>query len=158
PQGFRAPSRARLHSGAATDQSESGPSRFRPRWRWRGMSLHTEMTDAGHAPGTRFHVIGAGPVGLIMTALLQPTPGPSARLYEKRAAYTRTRMVKLASYLVADSLESYRADHIDGETVEAVFDPAELAEGLALRKAIPGDLMALLKGWTRGFCPLNRIE
>jgi hypothetical protein len=31
-------------------------------------------------------------------------------LYEKRREYTRTRMVQLASYLVADSLVSYRSD------------------------------------------------
>ena len=107
---------------------------------------------------SRVHVIGAGPVGLLLTALLQTIDGLSVRLYEKRKDYTRTRMVKLASYLVADSLESYRADHIDGETVEAVFDPTEIAEGLAFRKAIPADLMSLLEEWTQGFSPLNDIE
>jgi 2-polyprenyl-6-methoxyphenol hydroxylase-like FAD-dependent oxidoreductase len=84
--------------------------------------------------------------------------GFSVRLYEKRHAYTRTRMVQLAPYLVADSVESYRTDYIDGDSVEAVFDPAELDEGLAFRQSIPGDLMALLRGWTLGFCPLNSIE
>ena len=69
------------------------------------------------------HVIGAGPVGLLMTALLQSMDGMSVQLYEKRPAYTRTRMVRLAPYLVADSVESYRADDIDGENVEAIFDP-----------------------------------
>jgi hypothetical protein len=111
-----------------------------------------------HPACSRVHVIGAGPVGLLLTALLQPIAGLSVRLYEKRKDYTRTRMVKLSSYLVADSLESYRADHIDGETVEAVFDPSEIAEGLAFRKAIPADLMSLLETWTRGFSPLNDIE
>ena len=53
-------------------------------------------------------------------------------------------MVRLASYLVADSVESYRADHIDGESIEAVFDPPELDEGLALRQSIPSDLTTLL--------------
>jgi 2-polyprenyl-6-methoxyphenol hydroxylase-like FAD-dependent oxidoreductase len=81
------------------------------------------------APGTlpsrgRVHVVGAGPVGLLLTALLQSMEGFSVRLYEKRREYSRTRMVRLASYLVADSVESYRTDHIDGENVEAVFDPA----------------------------------
>jgi len=104
------------------------------------------------------HVVGAGPVGLLLTALLQPMDGVSVRLYEKRREYTRTRMVRLASYLVADSVESYRADHIDGENVEAVFDPPELEEGLAFRQSIPSDLMSLLREWTRGFCPLNTIE
>ena len=106
----------------------------------------------------RVHIIGAGPVGLLLTALLQSTPGCSVHLYEKRQDYKRTRMVKLAPYLVADSAESYRADHIDGENVEAVFDPRELEEGLAFRQSIPPDLMSLLQECSRGFCPLNTIE
>ena len=80
------------------------------------------------------------------------------RLYEKRREYTRTRMVQLAPYLVADSVESYATDYIDGESVEAVFDPPELDEGLAFRQSIPPDLMALLREWAQGFCPLNAIE
>ncbi len=122
-----------------------------------------------HAPGnpptadilpsaSRVHVIGAGPVGLLLTALLQSTEGFSVRLYEKRRDYTRTRMVQLASYLVADSVESYCVDYIDGESVTAIFDPPELAEGLAFRQSIPPDLMTLLRAWALGFCPLNTIE
>jgi 2-polyprenyl-6-methoxyphenol hydroxylase-like FAD-dependent oxidoreductase len=94
----------------------------------------------------------------MLTALLQSIEGFSVRLYEKRREYTRTRMVQLAPYLVADSVESYRADVIDGDSVEAVFDRAELDEGLAFRQSIPGDLQALLRGWAVGFCPLNAIE
>jgi len=108
--------------------------------------------------GGRVHIIGAGPVGLLLAALLQTRDGISVRLYEKRREYTRSRMVKLASYLIADSVASYRADHIDGETVEAVFDPAELQEGVAFRKSIPADLNSLLHDWTQGFCPLKNIE
>ena len=67
-------------------------------------------------------------------------------------------MVRLAPYLVADSVESYQTDSIDADSVGAVFDPAELDEGLAFRRSIPSDLMALLRGWTLGFCPLNSIE
>jgi hypothetical protein len=59
---------------------------------------------------------------------------------------------------VADSVESYRNDHIDGETVEAVFDPPELDESLAFRRSIAPDLMTLLQEWSQGFCPLNSIE
>ena len=106
----------------------------------------------------RVHVVGAGPVGLLLTALLQSMEGFSVRLYEKRREYTRTRMVQLAPYLVADSVESYRTDSIDGDSVEAVFDPVELDQGLAFRQSIPTDLMTLLHGWTLGFCPLNAIE
>jgi 2-polyprenyl-6-methoxyphenol hydroxylase-like FAD-dependent oxidoreductase len=104
------------------------------------------------------HVVGAGPVGLLLTALLQSLDGFSVRLYEKRHDYTRTRMVQLAPYLVADSVETYRADTIDGDSVEAIFDPTELDEGLAFRQSIPPDLMELLRGWALGFCPLNSIE
>ena len=104
------------------------------------------------------HVIGAGPVGLMLTALLQSMEGISVRLYEKRRDYTRTRMVQLAPYLVADSVESYRVDPIDGDSIDAVFDPPELYEGVAFRQSIPPDLMALLRGWALGFCRLNTIE
>jgi len=109
-------------------------------------------------PAGRVHVIGAGPVGLLLTALLQSTKGFSVHLYEKRREYTRTRMVQLASYLVADSVESYCVDYIDGESVTAIFEPPELAEGLAFRQSIPPDLMTLLRAWALGFCPLNTIE
>jgi 2-polyprenyl-6-methoxyphenol hydroxylase-like FAD-dependent oxidoreductase len=109
-------------------------------------------------PAVRVHVLGAGPVGLIVTALLQSTDRFSVHLYEKRSDYTRTRMVQLAPYLVADSIDSYCADYIDGESVEAIFEPAELEEGLAFRQSIPPDLMGLLREWTVGFCPLNVIE
>ena len=106
----------------------------------------------------RVHIIGAGPVGLLLTALLQSMEGFSVRLYEKRPKYTRTRMVKLSSFLAADSVESYCADYIDGENIEAVFDVAELEESLAFRQSIPEDLMSLIRGWVQGFCPLNSIE
>jgi 2-polyprenyl-6-methoxyphenol hydroxylase-like FAD-dependent oxidoreductase len=94
----------------------------------------------------------------MLAALLQSIRGHSIRLYEKRPAYTRTRMVRLASYIVVDSPASYHADRIDGENVEAIFDPAELAEQLAFRQSIRSDLMSLLHQWTQGFCPLNTIE
>ena len=106
----------------------------------------------------RVHVLGAGPVGLAVAALLQASDRFSVHLYEKRRDYTRTRMVQLAPYLVAESLASYCIDYIDGESVEAIFDPSELADGLALRQGVPPDLMGLLRGRTLGFCPLNDIE
>ena len=106
----------------------------------------------------RVHVIGAGPVGLLLTALLQSMEGFSVRLYEKRPKYTRTRMVKLSSFLVAESVESYCADYVDGENIEAVFDVAEIKESLAFRQSVPGDIMSLIREWVQGFCPLNSIE
>ena len=95
------------------------------------------------------HIVGAGPVGLMLAALFQPLEGFSVHLYEKRREYTRTRMVQLRDYLVADSVASYCTDYIDGESVEALFDAAELQEGLAFRQSIPPDLMALLVGASR---------
>ena len=109
-------------------------------------------------PVVRVHIVGAGPVGLMLAALFQPMEGFSVHLYEKRREYTRSRMVQLRDYLVADSVASYCTDYIDGESVEALFDATELEEGLAFRQSIPPDLMALLHAWVRGFCPLNTIE
>jgi 2-polyprenyl-6-methoxyphenol hydroxylase-like FAD-dependent oxidoreductase len=125
----------------------------------RRMDAQSGAGPHGSAPPPgRVHVLGAGPVGLLLTALLQPLDWAAVRLYEKRRDYTRTRMVRLASYLVADSVEAYRADHFDGDNVEAVFDPSELAAALAFRQSIPADLTELLRGWTRGFIQLNAIE
>jgi len=120
--------------------------------------LHNSTTSETLPSGCRVHVIGAGPVGLLLTALLQSMEGVSVRLYEKRREYKRARMVRLASYLVADSVESYCSDLIDGQNVQAVFDPPELEEGLAFRRSIPSDLMALLREWALGFRQLNAIE
>jgi 2-polyprenyl-6-methoxyphenol hydroxylase-like FAD-dependent oxidoreductase len=94
----------------------------------------------------------------MLTALLQPMEGFSVRLYEKRREYTRTRMVQLAPYLVADSVEAYRTDSIDSDSIEAIFDPQELEKGLEYRRSLPSDLTALLRDWALGFCPLNAIE
>ena len=106
----------------------------------------------------RVHILGAGPVGLLTAALLQSSDRFAVHLYEKRREYSRTRMVQLAPYLVADSVASYCTDYIDVESIEAIFEPAELAQGLAFRQSIPPDLMGLLREWTLGFCPLNQIE
>ena len=123
------------------------------------MSQHSGSTSSETLPPrVRVHVLGAGPVGLLLTALLQPIERFSVHLYEKRREYTRTRMVQIASYLVADSVASYCTDYIDEESVLAVFDPVEIEEGLTFRQSVPSDLMALLRPWTHGFCPLNTIE
>ena len=113
--------------------------------------------DTVPAPATA-HILGAGPVGLVLAALLQSSQRYSVHLYEKRRDYTRTRMVQLSSYLVADSVASYCTDYIDEESVQAIFDPQEIHDGLAFRQSIPPDLMRLLRDWTQGFCPLNAIE
>ena len=115
------------------------------------------VTRTSHPTG-RVHIIGAGPVGLLMTALLQAPGGRPIRLVERRPEYTRTRHVSLAPYLIADSIESYAADMIDGESVEAIFEPAQLQDGLAFRRSIAPDLGELLREWTVGFVPLNEIE
>jgi hypothetical protein len=121
-------------------------------------SVSLKATSERLASSMRVHVVGAGPVGLLLTALLQSMEGLDVSLYEKRREYTRTRMVRVAPYLVADSVESYRVDPIDGDSIEAIFDPPELERGLALRQAIPADLSALLEGWSRGFCQLKSME
>jgi 2-polyprenyl-6-methoxyphenol hydroxylase-like FAD-dependent oxidoreductase len=115
------------------------------------------VTIQERALGT-VHVIGAGPVGLLLTALLQSVDGQRIRLYERRSEYTRTRMVSLASFLVADSIEAYKSDAIDGQDVEAIFDPAELEFRLAYRRTVAPDLRALLEEWSRGFVALNTVE
>ena len=123
------------------------------------MPSPSKVTTSDRLPLTgRVHILGAGPVGLMLAALFQPMEKFAVHLYEKRREYTRTRMVQLRDYLVADTVASYCTDYIDGESVEALFDPSELQEGLAFRHAIPADLMALLRTWVRGFCPLNAIE
>jgi len=123
------------------------------------MSTPSEATTSETLPpAVQVHIVGAGPVGLLLTALLQPTDRFAMHLYEKRREYTRTRMVELAPYLVADSVASYCTDHVDEESVKAIFDEQELKEGLAFRQSIPPDLMDLLRGWAKGFCPLNGIE
>ena len=61
-------------------------------------------------------------------------------------------MVSLADYLVADSIESYKADTIDGSSVEAIFDPAELETRLAYRRTIaagPAGAAARVDAWVR---------
>ncbi len=116
------------------------------------------MPPETSTPGRLVHVVGAGPVGLMMAALLQTMGDYRIRLYEKRPSYTRTRMVRLDSYLVADSIESYCIDYIDDENVKAVFDRTDLEAGVASRESIAPDLRALLLEWTLGFCPLNNIE
>ncbi len=109
-------------------------------------------------PKGRVHVVGAGPIGLLLTALLQSEDGPSIHLIERRTDYTRTRMVSLAPYLIADSIESYQADPLDGVNVQALFDDVELETRLAYRRKIAPDLLALLREWTQGFVPLNTVE
>src|SRR5262245_3908992 len=106
----------------------------------------------------RVHIIGAGPVGLVMTAMLQSIEGSSIRLYKKRPAYTRTRMVRLEPYLTADSITAYSADEIDGENVAAIFEPSELEESLRFRRSINPRLFGLLQALNQGFARLNEIE
>lgn len=110
-----------------------------------------------HPTGT-IHVIGAGPVGLMLTAMLQSPDGPPVRLYERRREYTRTRMVRLARYLVAETIEDYHSDSLDHESVDAIFESGEIEAVLAYRESMSPALLELLQQWTLGFCPLNRIE
>jgi 2-polyprenyl-6-methoxyphenol hydroxylase-like FAD-dependent oxidoreductase len=116
------------------------------------------MTVGSLRPQGRVHIVGAGPVGLFLAALLQSVEGQQVRLYERRDAYTRTRWVSLASYLISDSIEGYKEDAIEGQDVEAIYEPEELQARLAYRRSVAPDLRALIDEWTRGFVPLNTIE
>ncbi len=109
-------------------------------------------------PMGRIHIVGGGPVGLFLAALLQGVEGQRVTVYEQRDTYERKRMVSLDPYLVADSIEAYGADIIDGQDVNAIFDPVELETRLAYRRTVAPDLRALLDAWTRGFVALNAIE
>ena len=123
------------------------------------MSATTEpVMSSREGKSRRVHVIGGGPVGLMITALLQPVEDLSIVLYERREQYTRTRMVRLEPYLVADSVEEYRAGQTDEDDLDAVFDPREIAQCIAYRHLITPDLMSLLQQWTIGFSALNEIE
>ncbi len=106
----------------------------------------------------RVHVVGAGPVGLLLAALLQPLDDIAVHLYEKRQEYTRTRMVQLAPRIAATTVARYREVAIDDVDYEAVFEVAELEAALAFRREIPPDLGDLIADWVVGFCPLNTIE
>ena len=59
---------------------------------------------------------------------------------------------------IAESIDAYKADEIDGQDVEAIYDPAELELRLAYRRTVAPDLRALLDAWTQGLVPLNTIE
>lgn len=122
------------------------------------LDVAATMAAATHRPMGRVHVVGAGPVGLFLTALLQSVDDQEVRLYERREQYTRTRMVSLADYVTADSLDSYKGDPLDDMNVEAIFDQSELEKGLAYRRTLASDLRGLIKDWTCGFVPLNMIE
>lgn len=118
--------------------------------------MNSAMPVERVTPARQIHIIGAGPVGLFLAALLQPVEGMKIRLYEKRPDYQRTRMVRLASHLRADT--DSHADTIDSDNIDAVFEPHELETKLAFKKSVPADLMSQLSEWTQGFCPLNTIE
>jgi hypothetical protein len=80
------------------------------------------------------------------------------RLYEKRHEYTRTRMVQLAPYLVADSVESYRTDYIDGDSVEAVLRSGRTRRRPRLRTVDSRGPDGASSRLDIGFCSLNSIE
>jgi len=122
------------------------------------MPVTSSELPGTHQGTRRVHVIGAGPVGLMLTALLQPLEDVSVLLYEKRDAYTRSRMVMLDAALVADSVESFRACQTDQDDVEAVFHPLEIQQSVAFRSSLQPDLRSLLQQWTLGYCALNEIE
>ena len=69
---------------------------------------------------TRVHVIGAGPVGLLLTALLQPSGRFSIDLYEKRADYTRTAASEPERLVWRQELEATPFERILAEATTSV--------------------------------------
>ena len=95
----------------------------------------------------------------MLAALLRSLEGVPVGLYEKRHGYTRTRMVQLAPYLTWRTRLR--------RTVPTTSTRGHRRRGLRPGGARPGsrvpavhlpELMALLRDWEQGFCPLNEIE
>ena len=110
-------------------------------------------------PLGRVHVVGAGPVGLFLTALLQSIDGQAVRLYERRAEYTRTRMVSLADVprrRLDRELQGGR-DRRPERRGHLRPDRARDAAGLPAHRS-PRTCARCSHEWTRGFVPLNTIE
>ena len=84
--------------------------------------------------------------------------GLSVRLYEKRTEYTRTRMVQLAPYLVADSVETLPDRLHRRRQHRGPLRSAGAGGGPGVQTVDPGGPDDLLRDWALGFCPLNAIE
>ena len=67
-------------------------------------------------------------------------------------------MVSLADYLVADSIESYKADTIDGRASRPFSTRPSSRPGWPTGEPSPTTCVACFTTWTRGFVPLNTIE
>ena len=144
--------RSRVPSG------DRGGGRSRVRWRMSVRSPNVEEPRAPRPPG-RIHIVGAGPVGLFLTALLQSIDGQAVRLYERRSASTRGRgWCRSPPISSRTRSRATRPTRSTGKSVEAIFDPTELETRLAYRRAVAPDLRGLLEAWMRGFVPLNTIE
>ena len=110
-------------------------------------------------PLGQVHVLGAGPVGLFLTALLQSIDGPRVRLYERQSRVRRgPGWCHSPTTSSPTRSRATRRTRSTGSSVEAIFDATELETRLAYRRTIAEDLRALLHAWTRGFVPLNTIE
>lgn len=106
----------------------------------------------------KYVVVGAGPVGLLATSLLQRVTSNEIVLVEKRPTYTRERVVKLSPFLFARSASDYDADFYDADNVRAVFDPDDLADLFAAKRAVPADVRATLEELGRGWVSIRQIE
>jgi 2-polyprenyl-6-methoxyphenol hydroxylase-like FAD-dependent oxidoreductase len=104
------------------------------------------------------HILGAGPVGLLTAATLQRTTERPISLYEKRPSYTRTRMVHLSPFLLAQEMDDYRPDAFDGENMRAIFEPEDLDDLFAAKRATPPRVQQVLTDLCQGFAPLNVVE
>lgn len=106
----------------------------------------------------KYVVVGAGPVGLLATSLLQRVTSNEMVLVEKRPTYTRERVVKLSPFLFARSASDYDTDFFDADNVRAVFDPDDLADLFAAKRAVPADVRSTLEELGRGWVSIRQIE
>lgn len=102
--------------------------------------------------------MGAGPVGLLTTALLQRTTTKDVVLFEKRPAYTRTRMVALSPFMLAQDVSSYDVDPFDADNIRAIFNPDALTDLFASKRWIPSDVKDFIRDLGSDYVPLNTIE
>jgi len=107
---------------------------------------------------SKTYIIGAGPVGLLTTALLQRSSTKDIVLYEKRPAYTRTRMVALSPFMLAQDVNSYNIDPFDADNIRAIFNPDALTDLFASKRSLPRDVKDFIRDLGSDYVPLNTIE
>ena len=104
------------------------------------------------------YIIGAGPVGLAMAALLQRTSTDDLVLFEKRPEYTRSRKVTLSPLLLSDDLADYAIADGDADDLRAVFSPEQITALLDSKRMVPADFRTFVRDVGTDFVPLQVLE